>query len=965
METKTEQRPASVETSAVTETAKSTVAKKKSPERAAKASSAEKKTQTVRSTRKTGQKASTAKNEKATDAAPIGTPDIKEKPLTEKDRPIEPSVSSEEGSASALKKPTAKKTSRSSAKSAKKETPIDEKAPVETEKTAEEKSEEKQPEAPEKEKKGSTKKTSAKKAATTEKKTVGKTEKAPEPVKEPEVEASSPSNKPTEKSEQKPVKKATRPTKKAAEKTVKTDEKKKSEKKSEQSTKEITEKVTLSAPSAPSIEEKLEAMAKKAKKVDHTEEPMTVVEQLTAEIPAEAPAAVLEAEEKIVPHEEKNEEKEEPAKVASAFVQEAKEETVDVSGTPPETFVFYSPSQLAAMEVEAELQKAFEEVTVQNTALESSEPDTESDEDPKLKDAIEAVLTAGKASTSLIQRRVGVGYGRSARLLDRMEELGIVSIANGAKPRTILISKEEALSRFGVEMKDAEEPESSPENEPFDLFALDQPTAIPVAEEPKEIEPDTAHESETKTEKTLRPERRSSSRRSDPHEREVMDKDLARSSLVAVLEASAELERRALIEETMQRIPLSDEERQDNHPTSLSNRVRSVIGSVLAEELVRGTIVAVGRKLTLPKKEETVSDETAENKAPEFAATLDIEIDFDGDVKDGTASEEKQEKPLSPIDEDGEDEPFMDEEPVLKTPLAASVPSVDATVAPATVGVRETSIRRTRQSRAERRPSQVQGVSAVLITEDELERVMLNALRRNSATKADLLAVLKRTYVDPNRFSKEEENRIYTVAGNVLQKLVNRGTLQNNDGRYLQKPSQRVLNPGRAPGASFTGNVETRFITELNRQSGDFFEQFAARLLEKYFEMSNIRVDASYVVGGSDDNGIDIMLETTDWLGYKERVFVQAKKRATQPVTLKEVREFYGALCAEEGTRGVFITTSSFCMEASKMIGKIRNLIAIDKRKLFALAEHCEVGLVRDEEGRLLLDENLFLDYDV
>jgi hypothetical protein len=253
----------------------------------------------------------------------------------------------------------------------------------------------------------------------------------------------------------------------------------------------------------------------------------------------------------------------------------------------------------------------------------------------------------------------------------------------------------------------------------------------------------------------------------------------------------------------------------------------------------------------------------------------------------------------------------------------------------------------------------------VLITEEELERVILNALRRNSATKNDLCMILKQTFVTPNRFSKDEENRIYTVAGNVLQKLVNRGTLQNSDGRYLQKPSQRILNPGRAPGIYSTGNVEARFITELNRQSGDFFEQFAARLLEKYFEMSNVRVDASYVVGGSDDNGIDIMLETTDWLGYKERVFVQAKKRATQPVTLKEVREFYGALCAEEGTRGVFITTSSFCMEASKMIGKIRNLIAIDKRKLFALAEHCEVGLVRDENGRLLLDENLFLDYDV
>jgi S-DNA-T family DNA segregation ATPase FtsK/SpoIIIE len=69
------------------------------------------------------------------------------------------------------------------------------------------------------------------------------------------------------------------------------------------------------------------------------------------------------------------------------------------------------------------------------------------DEDSKLWDAVELAIDAGKISTSLLQRRLEVGYGRAAKIIDRMEEMGFVSAPDGNKPRKILITKEELEER--------------------------------------------------------------------------------------------------------------------------------------------------------------------------------------------------------------------------------------------------------------------------------------------------------------------------------------------------------------------------------------------------------------------------------------------------------------------------------------------------------------------------------------
>ena len=62
-------------------------------------------------------------------------------------------------------------------------------------------------------------------------------------------------------------------------------------------------------------------------------------------------------------------------------------------------------------------------------------------EDDKLWEAVEVVVTEGKASTSMLQRYLKVGYGRAAGLLDRMEELGFISAQDGNKPRKVLVTK--------------------------------------------------------------------------------------------------------------------------------------------------------------------------------------------------------------------------------------------------------------------------------------------------------------------------------------------------------------------------------------------------------------------------------------------------------------------------------------------------------------------------------------------
>lgn len=71
--------------------------------------------------------------------------------------------------------------------------------------------------------------------------------------------------------------------------------------------------------------------------------------------------------------------------------------------------------------------------------------ETKSDDD-YMTEALEIFHKEGKASTSLLQRKLSIGYGRAARVMDKLEEAGFISEADGAKPRVLIggkISKQE------------------------------------------------------------------------------------------------------------------------------------------------------------------------------------------------------------------------------------------------------------------------------------------------------------------------------------------------------------------------------------------------------------------------------------------------------------------------------------------------------------------------------------------
>lgn len=82
--------------------------------------------------------------------------------------------------------------------------------------------------------------------------------------------------------------------------------------------------------------------------------------------------------------------------------------------------------------------------------------DTDNDDD-MYKDAVRVVVDSGKASASLLQRRLRVGYARAARLIENMEDQGIIGPADGARPREVLISSaDEAFGGMSMSSDDDE-----------------------------------------------------------------------------------------------------------------------------------------------------------------------------------------------------------------------------------------------------------------------------------------------------------------------------------------------------------------------------------------------------------------------------------------------------------------------------------------------------------------------------
>jgi len=98
------------------------------------------------------------------------------------------------------------------------------------------------------------------------------------------------------------------------------------------------------------------------------------------------------------------------------------------------TLYFVYDSRKRIQNIESHILNLKDEVKKQNTS------DASISDDEMFEKAKQAVIEAGKASTSFLQRKLGVGYARASKLIDTLEEKGVVQSGKGSNPRTIISS---------------------------------------------------------------------------------------------------------------------------------------------------------------------------------------------------------------------------------------------------------------------------------------------------------------------------------------------------------------------------------------------------------------------------------------------------------------------------------------------------------------------------------------------
>ena len=121
-----------------------------------------------------------------------------------------------------------------------------------------------------------------------------------------------------------------------------------------------------------------------------------------------------------------------PTRIQGAFVSDEEVEKI-VSFVKTNGEATYNEDILDSIEKSDKTDKEIQDAN-------SKDPDDNTDE--HLMEAIDLVVETGQASTSFIQRKFNVGYARAGRIIDQMEERGIISGYQGSKPRQVLMSKE-------------------------------------------------------------------------------------------------------------------------------------------------------------------------------------------------------------------------------------------------------------------------------------------------------------------------------------------------------------------------------------------------------------------------------------------------------------------------------------------------------------------------------------------
>lgn len=241
----------------------------------------------------------------------------------------------------------------------------------------------------------------------------------------------------------------------------------------------------------------------------------------------------------------------------------------------------------------------------------------------------------------------------------------------------------------------------------------------------------------------------------------------------------------------------------------------------------------------------------------------------------------------------------------------------------------------------------------VVVRIERCEREILRRLTEGPASKREIREYVSKSLGTDKTATTRDDDLVSTYMGGILKRLLERGVIKLADNVYSL--SERVS--AMADDINAMLALKSDFIARIHARGGEFFENYLVTLLSKYYTRHGYKVTEAYVTGGSSDGGIDGVIKTVDALGFRETVMIQTKNRI-ELTNETDVRGFYGAVCAKDGTRGIFITASDFHSTARDFLLSVDNCVGINGERLFTLARECNYG-IKKTLGAFSVDERI------
>ncbi len=244
-------------------------------------------------------------------------------------------------------------------------------------------------------------------------------------------------------------------------------------------------------------------------------------------------------------------------------------------------------------------------------------------------------------------------------------------------------------------------------------------------------------------------------------------------------------------------------------------------------------------------------------------------------------------------------------------------------------------------------------LATLSFSREAVEKEIHSLLLAGKRTKRQIFSHLASVFSVEKTEARKDDLSLLSLAGQLLKEKVAAGDVWQKDGVF--SIAACTLNRPLTKDELFSA-----IFSLLYERGGAFFEKFTCGLLEKFFRQSGKRILRCEVSGGSDDGGIDCLIDTEDALGFIEYHVIQTKCRRSMHVTEKEIREFFGAMNIKSGTRGLFVTTSTFHPAAKTLLNTLPDCVGLDGDALCRLMERCHYGFLENRDGSLSLDPLIF-----